>query len=124
MLCVQLLSAFRAAECQAASPVRELTQLTIHQDHELFVFEFEANAFLHHMIRNLMGALVYVGMGRQAPEWVTELLQHKDRRRAAPSFAADGLYLTGVDYPAEYGLPITSNRQLCQRFLGIQWGKS
>lgn len=117
-------SAFRAAECQAASPVRELTQLTIHQDHELFVFEFEANAFLHHMIRNLMGALVYVGMGRQAPEWVTELLQHKDRRRAAPTFAADGLYLTGVDYPAEYGLPITSSRQLCQRFLGIQWGKS
>lgn len=114
-------SAFRAAECQATSPVRTLTQLDIHHHDGLFVFEFEANAFLHHMIRNLMGALVYVGMGRQPAKWVTTLLQHKDRRLSAPTFAADGLYMVGVDYPDFPGIAYPTAKQLCQRLLGVHW---
>ncbi|MEZ2721044.1 tRNA pseudouridine(38-40) synthase TruA [Paenalcaligenes hominis] len=114
-------SAFRSAECQAASPVRTLMQLVIHHHAPWFVFEFEANAFLHHMIRNVMGALVYIGMGRQPSTWVDELLLHKDRKRAAPTFAADGLYLAGVDYDQEFALPSSSSAELALRHLGINW---
>lgn len=114
-------SAFRAAECQAASPIRTLTQLTVHHYNEWFVFEFEANAFLHHMIRNLMGVLVYVGMGRQPVSWVSQLLAQKDRSKAAPTFAADGLYLAGVDYPCEFQLPRTTTADLALAHLGINW---
>ena len=114
-------SAFRSAECQAASPIRTLTQLTIHHSKEWFVFEFEANAFLHHMIRNLMGTLVFVGLKRQPASWVNELLNAKDRSKAAPTFAADGLYLAGVDYPQEFDLPRLSSLELAQTHLGINW---
>ncbi|HJH24782.1 MAG TPA: tRNA pseudouridine(38-40) synthase TruA [Paenalcaligenes hominis] len=114
-------SAFRSAECQAASPVRTLMQLTIHHHAPWFVFEFEANAFLHHMIRNLMGALVYIGMGRQPSTWVDELLRDKDRKRAAPTFSAEGLYLAGVDYAPEFGLPTSSSLALSSSLLGINW---
>lgn len=112
---------FRAAECQAKSPVRDLRQLEIHQRGDLFVFEFAANAFLHHMIRNIMGALVYVGMGRKEPAWVSYLLEAKDRHVSAPTFAAEGLYLAGVDYPCQYGLQSLSTVQLCEQHIGIRW---
>lgn len=112
---------FRAAECQAKSPVRHVRQLQIHQQGDLFIFEFAANAFLHHMIRNLMGALVYVGLGRQAPSWVPYLLAAKDRHVSAPTFAAEGLYLAGVDYASKYPLPALSASQLCAQHLGICW---
>lgn len=98
-------SAFRAAECQAASPVRELRQLEIERFGRLIRFRLTANAFLHHMVRNLVGSLVYVGLGRQPPDWVGELLRGRDRRLAAPTFAAEGLYLTAVEYDASFGLP-------------------
>lgn len=98
-------SAFRAAECQAASPVRELRTLEIHALGRLVRFRFVANAFLHHMVRNLVGTLVYVGLGRERPEWAAQLLEARDRRRAAPTFSAAGLYLTGVDYDASFALP-------------------
>lgn len=114
-------SAFRAAECQALSPIRTLTQLDIHQRGDLFIFEFSANAFLHHMIRNLMGVLVYVGMGRQPYSWASELLCQKDRHLSAPTFSAEGLYLTGVSYPEQYQLPNDTSVSLCQRYLGISW---
>lgn len=92
-------SSFRSSQCQAASPVRTLHRLEI-QRHGRFVdLSLHANAFLHHMVRNIVGALVYVGMGRQPWHWVAELLAAKDRRLGAPTFAPDGLYLTGVDYP-------------------------
>ncbi|MBS1163148.1 MAG: tRNA pseudouridine(38-40) synthase TruA, partial [Burkholderiaceae bacterium] len=64
-----------------------------------------ANAFLHHMVRNLVGTLVYVGLGRQPPQWVTGVLDGRDRSAAAPTFAAAGLYLTGVEYDPAFGLP-------------------
>jgi len=98
-------SAFRAAECQAASPVRELRELGIERRGGLIRFRLVANAFLHHMVRNLVGTLVYVGLGRQPPQWVAEVLAGRDRGAAAPTFAAAGLYLTGVEYDPAFGLP-------------------
>ena len=98
-------SAFRSAECQAASPVRELRELAIERFGNLLRFRLVANAFLHHMVRNLVGTLVYVGLGRQPPRWVADVLQGRDRGAAAPTFAAAGLYLTGVEYDPAFGLP-------------------
>ena len=100
-------SAFRAAECQAKSPTRTMTSLVIAAAGDQIRFEFCANAFLHHMIRNIVGALVYVGAGKQSPPWIGELLEGRDRARAAPTFAPDGLYFTGADYDATWGLPPT-----------------
>jgi tRNA pseudouridine38-40 synthase len=98
-------SAFRSSECQAKSPVRTLRKLEISTRGDVVVFEIEANAFLHHMVRNLVGALVYVGNGRRPPEWVGELLAGRDRTKGAPTFDAAGLYLAGVDYEPRWSLP-------------------
>lgn len=98
-------SAFRAAGCQAKSPMKIMHAATVNQDGEYFVFDFYANAFLHHMVRNLVGALVYIGKGHQTPEWLGEVLRKGDRSLAAPTFPADGLYLCGVDYPDRWSLP-------------------
>ena len=98
-------SAFRAAECQAASPVRSVHRLDVERRGALLRVRIEANAFLHHMVRNVVGALVEVGVSRQAPSWTAEILAARDRSRAAPTFAASGLYLTGVQYDAGFGLP-------------------
>ena len=100
-------SAFRAAECQAKSPVKTLSRIAVEQHGPLVRFEFSANAFLHHMVRNIVGALIFVGSGRQQPAWIAELLGGRDRTRAAPTFAADGLYLAGATYDARFGLPPT-----------------
>ncbi len=98
-------SAFRAAECQAASPVKELRRLDIHRRGAYWRFEFDASAFLHHMVRNLMGCLIAVGQGARPPAWVGEVLASRSRQRAAPTFAADGLYFLGPYYDAALGLP-------------------
>lgn len=98
-------STFRSSLCQAASPVRDLRRLDIRRRGALIQFELQANAFLHHMVRNLVGALVYVGDGRQKPDWVLDLLAARDRARSAPTFAAAGLYLAGVEYEPALGLP-------------------
>ena len=98
-------SAFRDAQCQAKSPFRNLHEAVVERRATLIVFTFRANAFLHHMIRNLVGSLVYVGAAKQRPEWIAELLATKDRRNAAPTFAPDGLYLAGVEYDPAFGLP-------------------
>ena len=98
-------SAFRSAECQAKSPVRVLMRTAVARQGEYVVFEFTANAFLHHMVRNLVGCLVHVGKGAHPPEWVAEVLAGRDRRRAAPTFGPEGLYLTRVTYPARWNLP-------------------
>lgn len=98
-------SAFRAAECQAHSPVRDLSVATVRRLGEWIVFDFEANAFLHHMIRNLVGALVYVGNGKYPAEWIGELLGLRDRRLSPPTFSPHGLYLAGVEYPDRWNLP-------------------
>ena len=98
-------SAFRAAECQAKSPIKIMHEAAITRHGELIVFEFHANAFLQHMVRNLVGALVMVGKGKDAPEWLPELLSRRDRRLAAPTFAAAGLYFAGVEYESRWCLP-------------------
>jgi tRNA pseudouridine38-40 synthase len=98
-------SAFRDAQCQAKSPVRHLVQADVARRGNLLTFTFRANAFLHHMIRNIVGSLVYVGAGKQPREWTAQLLAGRDRRAAAPTFAPEGLYLAGVEYDAAYPLP-------------------
>ena len=98
-------SAFRSAECQAATPVRTLHSLEIEARGERIDFVLRANAFLHHMVRNIVGTLVYVGAGRQPPDWVAEVLRSRERARAAPTFAAEGLYLERVEYEAHWNLP-------------------
>ena len=98
-------SAFRAAECQAASPVKELRAVGIARHGAYWCFDFDASAFLHHMVRNLMGCLVAVGSGRRPPGWMQEVLQARSREAAAPTFPADGLYFIGPYYDAGLGLP-------------------
>ncbi len=98
-------SAFRAAECQAKSPVKHMQQLDIGRQGDLLTFELSANAFLHHMVRNIVGCLVYVGNGRNPPEWMSEVLASRERGLAAPTFAPDGLYLRRISYESKWGLP-------------------
>lgn len=97
-------SAFRAADCQAKSPVKTLRKVSIARQGDLIVFDFEADGFLHHMVRNLIGALVYIGKGAYPSAWLGELLAAKNRALAAPTFAACGLYFAGVDYDARWQL--------------------
>ena len=98
-------SSFRASACQALSPVKHLQQLTISRRGAYWRFEFEANAFLHHMIRNIMGCLITIGQKQQPPQWITQVLQARDRKVAAPTFSADGLYFLGPRYAPHWGLP-------------------
>lgn len=98
-------SAFRAAGCQASGPVRRLLSLEVRRQGELVAIECRANGFLYHMVRNIAGALVRVGLGEAPPAWVGELLAGRDRKLAAPTAPAQGLYLAGVEYPAALGLP-------------------
>ena len=109
-------SSFRAAECQAKSPMREITKLDISRQGNTLVFELSANAFLHHMVRNIVGCLVYVGKGKYAPEWMPELLVSRDRAKAAPTFSAAGLYLAGVTYDSKWNLPRFDNAPLLTSF--------
>lgn len=101
-------SAFRSSECQAKSPIRQLTQLTVTESAPYVYFDFCANGFLHHMVRNIVGSLVYIGSSRRPSVWMAELLASRNRALAAPTFDAAGLYLTGVDYDNRWGLPISS----------------
>ena len=110
-------SAFRAAECQANSPVRELREIRIERHGRLFVFDISANAFLHHMVRNIVGSLVFVGMGKFGPEWMGELLASRNRTLAAPTFSPCGLYLAEVGYDPKWGLPEPVDLGI-QNFLG------
>ncbi len=104
-------SAFRAAECQAKSPVRTMHAASVKQMGAYIVFEFYANAFLHHQVRNMVGALVYIGKGAHPAEYMQTLLLSKDRTQSPPTFSAHGLYLVGVDYAEKWQLPATQ-RQL------------
>lgn len=98
-------SAFRAAECQAKTPIKTLSRAEVRQCGSMFVFDFEATAFLHHMVRNLVGTLVYIGKGAQPTGWVDELLLARDRKLAAPTFSPDGLYFRGPLYEPQWALP-------------------
>lgn len=104
-------SAFRAAECQAKSPVKRLQSASVARHGDLLAFEFRADAFLHHMVRNIVGSLIVVGDGRRSPDWMGELLAMRDRTRAAPTFSPAGLYLAAVEYPERWRLP-AANRMI------------
>ncbi len=102
-------SSFRAAQCQAKTPFKTMNRIEISRrggdDSRYWRFEFEANAFLHHMIRNIMGCLLAVGQGSQTPEWMAEVVRARRRDAAAPTFSPDGLYFLGPVYEKRHGLP-------------------
>jgi tRNA pseudouridine38-40 synthase len=98
-------SAFRSSECQALSPVKTLRSLRIERRGAYWRFDFDADAFLHHMIRNLMGSLIAVGSGAREPEWLAGVLGSRDRARAAATFSPDGLYFLGPYYDSVHAIP-------------------
>ena len=98
-------SAFRSAECQAPSPVKTMRAITLSKHGAYWRFEFDASAFLHHMVRNLMGCLVAVGSGARSVVWLADVLAAKERRLAAATFPADGLYFVGPYYDALHAIP-------------------
>ena len=98
-------TSFRASACQALSPVKTLSRIDITRRGAYWRFEFEGNAFLHHMIRNIMGCLVQIGQGLQPADWMAQVLAARDRDAAAPTFSPDGLYFLGPVYGPEWGLP-------------------
>ena len=98
-------SSFRAAQCQAKSPIKTISRIEVSRHANYWRFDFEGNAFLHHMIRNIMGCLVAVGQGQQPPDWVAAVVAARNRNAAAPTFSPDGLYFLGPRYEARYGLP-------------------
>lgn len=98
-------SSFRSSECQSKTPVKTLYQLELVEEDSRVYFLIRGNAFLHHMVRNIVGTLLTIGLGRQAPEWMLEVLASKSRQAASPTFSPDGLYLARVGYPSRYQIP-------------------
>lgn len=97
-------SSFRSSQCQAASPVRSVARSEIERRGDFVLFHVRANAFLHHMVRNMVGALIQVGQGREPVQFIDRLIAARDRTQGAPTFVPEGLYLTEVVYP-EFDLP-------------------
>ena len=100
-------SAYRASGCQSHQPVREVRKLGVSRAREWVLIDIEADGFLHHMVRNIAGVLCAIGSGDQAPGWAQEVLESCDRRSGGVTASADGLYLTRVDYPGQFNLPMS-----------------
>ena len=98
-------SAFRSSRCQASHAVRVMQNITVKRQGDYLILDIKANAFLHHMVRNIVGTLMVIGRGEQPIEWMREILQGMDRKKAGMTASAAGLYLVNVEYPEEYGLP-------------------
>jgi len=98
-------TSFRSSACQAASPVKRLKAIAIHRVGAYWRFDFDGVAFLHHMVRNMMGCLVTIGQGGREPAWMADVLAARNRDAAAPTFAADGLYFAGPYYDAVHAIP-------------------
>ncbi|HEY4213802.1 MAG TPA: tRNA pseudouridine(38-40) synthase TruA [Steroidobacteraceae bacterium] len=98
-------SAFRSSQCQAHSPIRRMERLTVERRGNWVIVDATANAFLHHMVRNIVGLLITVGRGERPPSWANEVLEVRDRRLSAPTAPAEGLYFWAVRYPTAFGLP-------------------
>jgi tRNA pseudouridine38-40 synthase len=99
-------TSFRASSCQAKSPVKTIGRADVSRRGAYWRFDFEADAFLHHMIRNIMGCLLFIGQGQHDPAWMAEVLAARDRDAAAPTFAPDGLYFLGPVYEPKWKLPV------------------
>ncbi len=108
-------SSYRAVACQANSPVRTITDIEVYQRGDLIVLDVQANAFLHHMIRNIAGVLMSIGAGEAEPIWAQQVLDAKDRRKGGVTGPAHGLYFVDVKYPDQYELPAS---KLGPYFLG------
>ncbi|MET3136429.1 tRNA pseudouridine38-40 synthase [Undibacterium sp. GrIS 1.2] len=106
---------FRAAACQAKSPIKHMYDVQILQQGDLLIFTLRASAFLHHMVRNIIGSLLFVGIGKKEPDWIEHLLISRDRSLSAPTFMPDGLYLAKIDYDKKWDLPQNKN----DNFLGL-----
>ncbi|NOZ51767.1 MAG: tRNA pseudouridine(38-40) synthase TruA [Gammaproteobacteria bacterium] len=98
-------SAYRAAGCQSKTPVREIYRIDVQRKNELVLLDIEANAFLHHMVRNIAGVLMAIGAGEQSVAWAEQVLQSRDRRAGGVTAPPYGLYLVDVDYPPDFNLP-------------------
>ncbi len=98
-------SSFRAAQCQSHTPWRNVHHLQVNRQQDYIVVDIQANAFVHHMVRNIVGSLIEVGQDRQPVEWIKWLLEQRDRTLAAPTAKAEGLYLVDVTYPEHFGIP-------------------
>lgn len=99
-------TSFRAVQCQSRMPWRNVNHLKVTRHGAYIVVDIKANAFVHHMVRNIVGSLMEVGCGNQPKSWIADLLAAKDRSLAAATAPADGLYLVAVDYPARFKLPM------------------
>jgi tRNA pseudouridine38-40 synthase len=98
-------SSFRAAECQSSTPMRRLIDIAVERRGDVVEITVRANAFLHHMVRNIAGSLLLVGGGDRPEAWLAEVAAARDRTRAGPTAPPQGLYFAGVEYPASFGLP-------------------
>jgi len=118
-------SCFRSSECQSMTPIKTLYQLEIIQDGAKVFFFLRANAFLHHMVRNIVGSLLQVGLGKQSAHWMMDLLERKDRTLSAPTFSANGLYLVQVGYPEHFQIPLPrfSDCAISEDFLNLAFRK-
>lgn len=98
-------SSFRAALCQSRSPFRHVTDISVSRKGQFVILDIKANAFVHHMVRNIVGSLLEVGCGTQSSDWMAWLLAQRDRKLAAATAQPNGLYLVEVSYPSEFDLP-------------------
>lgn len=98
-------TSYRSSACQAKNPIRTINHLSISRKDEWVILEISANAFLHHMVRNIAGVLMAIGRGEHPPQWAKTILEAKDRKVGGVTAPAGGLYLSQVDYPEHYGLP-------------------
>lgn len=101
-------TSFRSVECQSLSPMRNILQLQVNRSHDMIIIDITANAFLHHMVRNIAGVLIAVGSGKKPVDWVKQVLEAKDRRLGAETAPAYGLYLVQVNYPEEFNILLNS----------------
>ena len=113
-------SSFRAAQCQSNTPWRNVHHLLVTRIGQYIIVDIQANAFVHHMVRNIVGSLIEVGAGKESIEWMKWLLEQKNRQLAAPTAKPDGLYLVDVIYPKKFGLP---KSHLGPLFLGNEYVK-
>jgi tRNA pseudouridine38-40 synthase len=105
-------SSYRAVACQAHSPVRTVSRLEVNRHEDLITIDIEANAFLHHMVRNIAGVLITIGAGEQDTGWSREVLEHRDRTLGGVTAPPHGLYFMRVQYPPEFEIPALSNTRL------------
>jgi tRNA pseudouridine38-40 synthase len=98
-------SSFRSSECQSKTPIKTLYSIEIISSEPWLYFRIRGNAFLHHMVRNLVGTFLMIGRGKRRSEWMAEVLAAKNRQMAAPTFMPDGLYLAKIAYPEEFAIP-------------------